>query len=86
MDLDHWLFAYGTLGDPAIQVATFGHLLESHLDTLPAFTKVLLEITDPDVLRTSGQTHHPIIRATDDSLRLGTRPGPVLDGSGPDRS
>jgi hypothetical protein len=27
---------------------------------------VLLKITDPDVVRTSGETHHPIIAATGD--------------------
>lgn len=64
MSDDQWLFSYGTLGDPAVQVATFGRVLEGHPDRLPGFSKALLEITDPDVVRTSGQTHHPIITAT----------------------
>lgn len=67
MTSDQWLFSYGTLSDPAVQVATFGRLLEGHADRLPAFTKVLVEITDPDVVRISGETHHPIIAATGDA-------------------
>lgn len=35
-------------------------------DRLPGYTVTLLEITDPDVLAISGQTHHPLVAVTGD--------------------
>lgn len=56
-----WLFSYGTLQDPQVQLATFGRRLEGHPDALPGHEVRLVEITDAAVLATSGQTHHPIL-------------------------
>ena len=53
MSSDKWLFPYGTLGDPAVQIATFSRLRGGHADTLLGCKKVPLEITDPHVVRTS---------------------------------
>ncbi len=73
---DEWLFSYGTLRDPAVQLATFGRVFDGHADGLVGWTTTMLEITDPEVLATSGQTHHPIV------VRSGTDtdvvPGQVL--------
>lgn len=61
---DQYLFSYGTLQLPAVQQATFGRLLDGVADRLPGFSLSLLEITDPQVIATSGKTHHPIIGFT----------------------
>ena len=58
------LFSYGTLQDPAVQLANFGRRLEGSPDALPGFGRSLIEITDPDVIAQSGLTHHPIVRAS----------------------
>lgn len=60
------LFSYGTLQDPAVQMANFGRLLEGTADQLVGFERSLVEITDPEVVAESGLTHHPIVRASDD--------------------
>jgi gamma-glutamylcyclotransferase (GGCT)/AIG2-like uncharacterized protein YtfP len=61
------LFSYGTLRDPAVQVARFGRLLNGCADVLPGFREQLVEITDPEVLRLSGLRHHPIVTASGDA-------------------
>jgi hypothetical protein len=61
---DEWLFSYGTLRDPAVQLATFGRELDGHPDGLVGYATRWLEITDAAVLATSGQTHHPIVVRT----------------------
>ena len=61
------LFSYGTLRDPAVQRANFGRELTGRPDHLPGYAERMLEITDPDVVRVSGQTHHPIVVATGDA-------------------
>ncbi|MFI1993864.1 gamma-glutamylcyclotransferase family protein [Actinoplanes sp. NPDC020271] len=58
------LFSYGTLQDPAVQRANFGRELEGRAAALPGYAQRLLAITDPEVLATSGQTHHPIVVET----------------------
>ncbi|MEU4162109.1 gamma-glutamylcyclotransferase family protein [Actinoplanes sp. NPDC026670] len=60
------LFSYGTLRDPAVQQANYGRELAGSDDRLPGYTVNLLEITDPQVLAISGQTHHPIVVETGD--------------------
>lgn len=61
-----WLFSYGTLQYETVQRATFGRLLEGHEDAMPGYRKEMLEITDPDVIRTSGERFHPIVQRTGD--------------------
>jgi gamma-glutamylcyclotransferase (GGCT)/AIG2-like uncharacterized protein YtfP len=60
------LFSYGTLRDPAVQRANFGHERDGRDDALPGYTIRMLEISDPEVLALSHQTHHPIVVATGD--------------------
>jgi gamma-glutamylcyclotransferase (GGCT)/AIG2-like uncharacterized protein YtfP len=71
------LFSYGTLRDPAVQLANFGRELTGHDDALPGYTVAMLEITDPDVVALSGETHHPIVVATGDVAD--TVPGAVFE-------
>ncbi|KAF1051503.1 MAG: hypothetical protein GAK43_02379 [Stenotrophomonas maltophilia] len=56
------LFSYGTLQDKAVQLASFGRELVGRADALVGYRQDWLEITDPQVLATSGKTHHPIVR------------------------
>ena len=58
------LFSYGTLQHEQVQLETFGRLLKGEKDTLVGYDLKLVEITDPEVLRKSGQKFHPIIDHT----------------------
>lgn len=58
------LFSYGTLQQDNVQTATFGRLLEGSPDGLPGYSRDMVEITDPEVLKTSGERFHPIVRAS----------------------
>jgi len=62
MTTDVLLFSYGTLQDKAVQLSSFGRELHGQADALVGFRQDWLEITDPQVLATSGKTHHPIVR------------------------
>jgi gamma-glutamylcyclotransferase (GGCT)/AIG2-like uncharacterized protein YtfP len=68
------LFAYGTLREEAVQLSTFGHLLEGHPDELVGFEESLLEIEDSDFVSASGTSHHAIVRfnGREDSRVRGT--------------
>ncbi|MDP9125040.1 MAG: gamma-glutamylcyclotransferase [Pseudomonadota bacterium] len=56
------LFSYGTLQQDDVQRATFGRLLSGRADVLPGYSQDRVAIDDPDVVATSGKTHHPIVR------------------------
>jgi hypothetical protein len=58
------LFSYGTLQQENVQLATFHRRLEGSPDSLVGFRRTLFEITDPDVVRMSGKTHHPMATYT----------------------
>ncbi|HVT62263.1 MAG TPA: gamma-glutamylcyclotransferase family protein [Legionellaceae bacterium] len=58
------LFSYGTLQYETVQLANFGRKLDGHLDHLPGFELSMIEITDPNVIATSGEAFHPIINYT----------------------
>jgi gamma-glutamylcyclotransferase (GGCT)/AIG2-like uncharacterized protein YtfP len=58
------LFSYGTLQQENVQLATFGRRLEGSPDFLVGFQHTLFEITDQEVIRTSGKTHHPMATFT----------------------
>ena len=60
------LFSYGTLQQEQVQRATFGRLLTGRPDALPGFETSLVRIEDPQVVATSGSTHHPIVRPSAD--------------------
>lgn len=56
------LFSYGTLRFENVQMATFGRLLEGKKDRIPGFCLSMIEIQDKEVVKTSGKTHHPIVK------------------------
>jgi gamma-glutamylcyclotransferase (GGCT)/AIG2-like uncharacterized protein YtfP len=58
------IFSYGTLQLEQVQVDTFGRKLEGNADALVCFKQTLLEITDPEVLKISGERFHPIVVAS----------------------
>jgi len=61
------LFSYGTLQHKAVQIASFGRELNGRPDSMPGYRQTLLEIRDPQVVATSGKTHHPIVEPSSDS-------------------
>jgi gamma-glutamylcyclotransferase (GGCT)/AIG2-like uncharacterized protein YtfP len=61
------LFSYGTLQQDDVQLASFGRLLEGEADAMPGYRQSLVEITDPEVIRTSGKRFHPIVEPSGDS-------------------
>jgi Gamma-glutamyl cyclotransferase, AIG2-like len=58
------LFSYGTLQQEDVQRATFGRPLAGQPDELLGFVSALVEIEDAEVVATSGQRHHPIVKFT----------------------
>ncbi|MGS0895646.1 gamma-glutamylcyclotransferase family protein [Burkholderia stagnalis] len=58
------LFSYGTLQLEQVQLATFGRKLDGRADRMPGYSLAMLEIKDPDVVATSGKTHHPVVTYT----------------------
>ena len=60
------LFSYGTLQLEHVQRETFGRKLEGTTDALVGFQQSHVEITDPEVLKISGERFHPIVRASAD--------------------
>ena len=70
------LFAYGTLQQREVQLATYGRSVEGIPDVLAGYRLDPLAITDPEVVRLSGKAVHHIARASGD---LADRvPGVVL--------
>lgn len=62
------LFSYGTLQLEKVQLDTFGRLLSGQADAVIGFQLDYVEITDPAVLASSGQTHHPILRTSSNNF------------------
>jgi gamma-glutamylcyclotransferase (GGCT)/AIG2-like uncharacterized protein YtfP len=58
------LFSYGTLQSEAVQMQSFGRLLEGRTDAMPGFKKEMIEITDPYVIKLSGERFHPVVSAS----------------------
>ena len=58
------LFSYGTLQQADVQMSTFGRLLSGRADELVGFRTAMVAIDDPEVVKTSGKTHHPIVQYT----------------------
>src|SRR5262249_39646206 len=58
------LFSYGTLRQANVQLASFGRTLTGQPDALPGYARVMIEITDPEVLATSSEKFHPIVVET----------------------
>jgi Gamma-glutamyl cyclotransferase, AIG2-like len=63
-----WLFSYGTLRQPEVQMALFGRLLDGQADVLPGYAVSPLQITDPAVIAKSGTAHHTAAHQTGDPL------------------
>ncbi|MGZ7081261.1 MAG: gamma-glutamylcyclotransferase family protein [Thermoanaerobaculia bacterium] len=68
------LFSYGTLQLESVQRSTFGRLLRGQKDELPGYEQTLVTIEDPQVVATSGRTHHANVtfNGRDDSRVSGT--------------
>lgn len=60
-DVTTLLFSYGTLQQENVQLASFGRRLDGTPDAMPGYRNSMLEITDPEVIRTSGKRFHPIV-------------------------
>jgi gamma-glutamylcyclotransferase (GGCT)/AIG2-like uncharacterized protein YtfP len=71
------LFSYGTLQQSDVQKATFGRLLAGSADALVGYEQSMLAIDDPEVVRTSGKAHHPIVRFS--GLKADQVPGTVFE-------
>lgn len=52
------LFSYGTLQEKAVQLATFGRLLEGKPDSLVGYAVRLIPIEDPELVARTGNTHY----------------------------
>jgi gamma-glutamylcyclotransferase (GGCT)/AIG2-like uncharacterized protein YtfP len=52
------LFSYGTLQQEDVQLSTFGRLLRGQRDDLPGFEASSVPIEDPQLVATTGRTHH----------------------------
>lgn len=61
------LFSYGTLLQENVQRSVFGRTLQGNTDQLVGFALSLVQIDDPNVVATSGKTHHPIVTFTGDT-------------------
>ncbi|MBP9693433.1 MAG: gamma-glutamylcyclotransferase [Alphaproteobacteria bacterium] len=59
------LFSYGTLQYEAVQLSTFGRLLEGAVDALPGYKIVPLPIKDEAVIALSGEETHKIVVPSD---------------------
>jgi len=60
------LFSYGTLQLESVQLESFGRLLEGESDAMPGYRRDMVEITDPEVIRKSGERFHPIVAPSGD--------------------
>lgn len=58
-----YLFSYGTLQQPAVQLATFGRLLDGHVDELVGFEQGLFTVEDPVFVAKSGTAQHQMVRS-----------------------
>ncbi|MGQ4005154.1 gamma-glutamylcyclotransferase [Francisellaceae bacterium CB300] len=58
------LFSYGTLQLENVQTKTFGRLLNGTNDILIGYTISKIEISDKEVIATSGERYHPILKYT----------------------
>ena len=64
------LVSYGTLKLEPVQLSTFGRKLHWYNDILTGYRLSTLEIKDPNVIATSGQSSHPILKYTGNPLDI----------------
>ncbi len=62
---DILLFSYGTLQLAQVQLSSFGRLLDGEEDAMTGYRTDMIEITDPEVLRRSGQRFYPLVVLSD---------------------
>lgn len=62
MRAEHRVFSYGTLRDPQVQRSLYGRTPLTQPDVLIGYRLDWVEITDADVIATSGSDRHPILR------------------------
>lgn len=55
------LFSYGTLQLDSVQKSSFDRLLKGEKTRLFGYRVEQVKITDPEVLKASGQEYHPIV-------------------------
>ena len=60
-----YLFSYGTLQFESVQLSSFGRLLEGEQTKLYGYKVEKVRITDPEVLKASGEEYHPIVFESD---------------------
>jgi len=60
------LFAYGTLQQESVQLATFGRKFEGKADTLLGYRLTAVRIEDPDFVAASGTANHRNLQFTGD--------------------
>ena len=58
------IFSYGTLQDEAVQIKNFGRILNGCKDSLKGFTLKMIPISNPEVIKISGKSHHPTLVRT----------------------
>ena len=68
-----YLFSYGTLQHPDVQLDTFGRLLDSDDDALPGYTVDYAEIEDPRVVGAVDEATEGV------ELHVGVLQGPVAE-------
>ena len=59
-----WIFSYGTLRQPEVQIGLFGRRLEGEEDALAGHVTRLQRVTDPEVIALSGSDEHPALVET----------------------
>ena len=59
-----WIFSYGTLRQPEVQISLFGRRLDGEADALQGYVTRLQRITDPKVIAMSGTAEHPALVPT----------------------
>lgn len=58
------LFSYGSLQEEAVQLATFGRLLEGKPDRLVGYAVTLIPIKDQELVARTGNTHYRNLQFT----------------------
>ena len=59
-----FLFSYGMLQHPDVQLATFGRLLRGEADTLVGYEQSTFNVEDEAFVAASGKALHAIVRFT----------------------
>ena len=59
-----WIFSYGTLRQPEVQIGIFGRRLKGEEDALTGHVSRLQRVTDPKVIELSGAAEHPALVET----------------------